>query len=191
MEKWSQLIPGTDNFLINKDGLIVCHPQSEGSVEILANQNGEKIVALKQDKKESETLMISLALLVAMHFVPNPFRFSELEYIDGDVSNCSADNLRWTGDNPLKLQNMAYKITADVNIKNDIAKNRLNTGPEAVLENIPEDESEETEKENKTRERKFSANFYFGNPNLPLQIVEGTVMLPFDAVKRRLENTMR
>ena len=38
---------------------------------------------------------LDLAELVAKTFVPNPMEATRFEFIDGDKTNCRADNLRW------------------------------------------------------------------------------------------------
>lgn len=52
------------------------------------NSNGYLIVSL--DKKQ-----LSIHRLVALHFIPNPYSYTEVNHKDGNKENNTVDNLEW------------------------------------------------------------------------------------------------
>lgn len=57
------------------------------------NKNGYPIITIRFNKKSTTYLVHRL---VADHFVENPNNYKIVNHIDGDKSNCKANNLEWT-----------------------------------------------------------------------------------------------
>lgn len=52
------------------------------------NPNGYLVVTLDQEQ-------LSIHRLVALHFLPNPYQYAQVNHIDGDKSNNCVTNLEW------------------------------------------------------------------------------------------------
>ena len=89
---WKTVV-GFSNYEIHDSGA-VRRIDWQRPVKPTLNQQGNPMVGLSRDLKQHKR---SLALLVAMTFLDRPpnSRFDTPIHLDGDKTNCSADNLMW------------------------------------------------------------------------------------------------
>lgn len=87
-------------YCVSNLGRVMSLPREDGYGRVVSGRvlserehtNGYKFVALTKDGKSKQ---YRIHRLVAEAFVPNPFEYSEVNHIDGDKANNSAENLEW------------------------------------------------------------------------------------------------
>jgi hypothetical protein len=92
LENWIP-IPKASNYLLSTLGNVESRKTGQ-PITSSQNQQGVEKITLYQDK---HYLTMSVALLVAQTFLPDPPRddFTTPIQLDGDRSNCRVDNLMW------------------------------------------------------------------------------------------------
>lgn len=79
-------------YAVCKNGIII-NLANNTVLKAQVNQNGYLRVGLANgDGTHWQTLV---HILVARHFLPNPYEYTQVNHIDGNKQNCSADNLEW------------------------------------------------------------------------------------------------
>lgn len=86
-------VTGFPNYEVSDWGA-VRRLNSDRTIAVPLNQQGNPYVGLSRDGEQQKR---SLALLVAMTFLDRPpnSRFDTPIHLDGDKTNCAADNLMW------------------------------------------------------------------------------------------------
>jgi len=57
---------------------------------------------------------VNLAKLVASYFVPNPEGWEYVKHVDGDKTNCRADNLEWVPQRPRRTRSELHKLNPEI-----------------------------------------------------------------------------
>lgn len=76
-----------DKYHINDKGLVLSKINNNLLVP-RTNPNGYLIVSLEKSQ-------LSIHRLVALHFIPNPYGYDQVNHKDGDKTNNQVDNLEW------------------------------------------------------------------------------------------------
>lgn len=93
-EVWADIEGYGDRYRISSLGRILsyCGITDRMLKPRLNNYGKLTIMLTRKDKKPKVEL---IGILVAKAFVPNPNNYRYVDYIDGDMTNCRADNLVW------------------------------------------------------------------------------------------------
>jgi len=126
-------IEGYCNYLVYEDGRVF----SKKSRKMLKpSDDGHgymKVCLCNQGKVKT----MKLHRLVALHYIPNPHNYPEVDHIDRDKSNNDISNLRWadrymntqnTGmqcDNKLGIKNISYCNTRHIYIYNKMIRGKI------------------------------------------------------------------
>ena len=95
-ERWRPVRGYEGTFLVSDLGRVMNNRGNEVTKRF--DNKGEVSVTLKgKDFKVSR--------LVALAFIPHEAIDNIIEYIDGDKTNCQADNLRWIEGQPVEWEN--------------------------------------------------------------------------------------
>lgn len=96
-EEW-KLIPGSDNYYISSWGRVRATNFMNQGYETIVRCQVDDVGKLRLYYRNLERELEScyLCFLVARAFVPNPQEAEFVQYIDGNRSNCRADNLYWS-----------------------------------------------------------------------------------------------
>ena len=81
-----------DRYLIGEDGVIVSRLSNQ-PLKPTMNPNGYLKVALATGNSSEQHLV---HILVARHFIPNPYNHPVVNHKDGIKTNCIKSNLEWT-----------------------------------------------------------------------------------------------
>lgn len=79
-------------YLIREDGVVI-NLANNCPLKPIRNPNGYLKVSLANGDGTSR--QVSLHVLVAKHFIPNPYDHLQVNHKDGDKTNCSVSNLEW------------------------------------------------------------------------------------------------
>lgn len=85
-------IQGYPGYMINKAGMIWSN-KSGIYMKTGYDKDGYVRVGLRNPGKNSYPFM--LHRLIALHFIPNPNNYSEINHMDGDKANNDISNLEW------------------------------------------------------------------------------------------------
>lgn len=88
MENWKPVKGYEGQYLVSDQGRVM---NSRGLVSKTRQGRGGNIYVYLKG------VSIGLAKLVGRTFIPNPGQLEDISFIDGNLSNCSASNLMWTG----------------------------------------------------------------------------------------------
>ena len=80
------------NYLIYDDGRVYCNNQRKKFLKNDVGKKGYCRVALSNSENRKKFLVHRL---VALHYIPNPNNYPEVDHIDMDKSNNNVSNLRW------------------------------------------------------------------------------------------------
>ena len=86
-------VPLFNGYIINKYGE-VANSTSSTLLNCTYHKNKYKVAKIVNDA--GDTISVYIAKTVAKLFIPNPYQCKYIEYKDSDMSNCKAENLRWT-----------------------------------------------------------------------------------------------
>jgi hypothetical protein len=104
------------NYLIYPDGRVWSKPRHHtngGFIKSDTNGRYHRIKLYKNSKRKN----FYVHRLVAIHYIPNPHDYPDVDHIDRDKTNNDVSNLRWV--TPLQnQQNMGKYITNTSGIKN-------------------------------------------------------------------------
>jgi len=89
-DNWVQVIDFPD-YEISRSG--IRNAASKRMLKPLFNEDDYPTVGLYKDKKNS---IFKIHRLMAIHFIPNPENLPIVDHIDGDITNYSLENLRWS-----------------------------------------------------------------------------------------------
>lgn len=98
-----------DRYILKSSGIV--QPIAGHAMAQTLNSDGYPTVKLSKDGK---SIRIAVHRLVAIAFVPNPEGLAEVNHIDFDRTNASADNLEWVN----HKENVYYTIGAGRHICN-------------------------------------------------------------------------
>ena len=104
------------NYLIYPDGRVWSKPRPNtkgGFLKFKDNGKGYKIVTLCNDKKKQ----ITVHRLVAIHYIPNPHDYPQVDHIDRDRTNNDISNLRWVSPSQ-NQQNIGLRKDNKSGVKN-------------------------------------------------------------------------
>ena len=81
-----------NRYLIREDGVVINLANNQPLKPVL-NQNGYFKVGLANGDGTHSQFLVHI--LVAKHFLPNPYDHPQVNHKDGDKTHCSANNLEW------------------------------------------------------------------------------------------------
>lgn len=81
-----------NRYLISPDG-VAMNLANNTPLTPIRNPNGYLKVGLADGKGGHKQL--SLHVLVAKHYLPNPYGYDQVNHKDGNKENCSVENLEW------------------------------------------------------------------------------------------------
>ena len=90
MEEW-RTIESFPWHSVSNEGR-VRNEKTGNMLKVPSGQNGTQNVSLNALGKGYTRCV---ALLVANAFIPNPTNATQVDFIDGDKTNCHVDNLKW------------------------------------------------------------------------------------------------
>ena len=105
------------NYLIYEDGSIYSKKRlgtKGGFLKSVTHNGGYLRVGLWKDGKYK---YFSVHRLVALHYIPNPHNYEQVDHIDRDRQNNSIDNLRWVN-HSMNQQNTGLRKDNQLQIKN-------------------------------------------------------------------------
>ena len=106
-------IEGYSNYLIYQDGKVYSKKRKI-FLKAPPDRGGYLHVDLCKDGRHKHHLVHRL---VALHYIPNPNNYREVDHIDRDNQNNSIDNLRWC-DRSMNNQNRGVNNNNKLKIKN-------------------------------------------------------------------------
>jgi hypothetical protein len=106
-------VEGFENYLIYQDGRVYSKKRKK-FMKNNPNTYGYLHVSLWKDGKEKNFLVHKL---IALHYIPNPHNYPEIDHIDRNRQNNSIDNLRWC-DRSMNQQNTGLRKDNQLQIKN-------------------------------------------------------------------------
>jgi len=106
-------IDGYNNYLIYEDGRVFSKKRNK-FLKASPDNCGYLRFNLYKDGKR-KTFMIHR--LIALHYIPNPHNYEEVDHIDRNRQNNSIDNLRWV-DRSMNQQNQGLFKTNKLGISN-------------------------------------------------------------------------
>ena len=95
-------IENYDHYIIYEDSRIYSRKTKKFLKQIFNKTNGYVYVGLTKNSKTKQHL---LHRLVALHYLPNPNNYSDVDHIDSDKTNNNLSNLRWCS----RSQNNEFK----------------------------------------------------------------------------------
>lgn len=128
-------IPGYENvYKVSNTGLIYSF-ESNSLIKVCPDQDGYLSLNLykKNEHSKAERKTWKVHRLVALAFIPNPENKPQIDHIDGDKTNNTPQNLRWTDskeniNNPVTLERRRASIKEywkdPVNLARRAARNR-------------------------------------------------------------------
>jgi len=106
-------IEGYENYLIFEDGRVFSKKRNK-FLKATPNSRGYLRLNLCKDGKLK---LFQIHRLIALHYIPNPNNYEEVDHLDRNRQNNSIDNLRWV-DRSMNQQNTGVRITNKLKIKN-------------------------------------------------------------------------
>jgi hypothetical protein len=106
-------VEGYPNYLIYEDGSVYSNFKKK-YLKHSTDGDGYKQVCLYNDKKQKTWKVYRL---VALHYIPNPHNYPEVDHIDRDKCNNHLYNLRWVN-RSMNCQNKDIQINNKLGIKN-------------------------------------------------------------------------
>lgn len=128
------IIKGFENYSISENGTVISPNRQNGMKHVLIG--GYPCLRLCKDGRQYTK---SIHRLLALHFLPNPNNYPQVNHIDGNKLNYSLDNLEWctishniqhSWDNKIQVVTQSLRDSARRNILNankDKMKPVLNT----------------------------------------------------------------
>lgn len=105
------------NYLIYPDGRVWSKPRYHTKGGFMKQSNhhkGYKEIHLCKDGKQK---IFKVHRLVAIHYIPNPHDYPQVDHIDRDKTNNDVSNLRWVN-NSQNQQNVGKPTTNTSGVKN-------------------------------------------------------------------------
>ena len=81
-----------DNYIVTKKGIVV-NKEHGNLISISRTNSGRKYIAIMDGNKK--LYKYDLAILLAKLYLKNPNNENYIEFKDGDITNCSLNNLKW------------------------------------------------------------------------------------------------
>ena len=106
-------IEGHDNYLIYEDGRVFSKKRNK-FMKAWSNWKGYYEVGLCKDGKRK---LFKIHRLIALHYIPNPNNYEEVDHKDRNRQNNSIDNLRWVN-RSVNQQNKGLFKTNKLGISN-------------------------------------------------------------------------
>jgi hypothetical protein len=106
-------IEGYSNYLIYEDGRVFSKKRNK-FMKSRNNRRGYYEVNLYKDGKKKS---FKIHRLIALHYIPNPNNYEEVDHKDRNRQNNSIDNLRWA-DRSMNQQNKGLFKTNKLGISN-------------------------------------------------------------------------
>ncbi len=106
-------IQGYENYLIYEDGKVFSKKTNK-FLKYSDNGDGYCMVGLCKDRKRKT---FTIHRLVAIHYIPNPNHYREVDHKDRNRQNNSIDNLRWVT-NQMNQQNTGVSKNNKLRIQN-------------------------------------------------------------------------
>ncbi len=99
-KKGVEIFERVDNIIATEEGYYFAFyekdfeaAEEDAKMEPFKGEDGRMKVRLDNGKGEFEER--DLAELVALTFIPNPNNYKYILFKDGDIANCSSDNIEW------------------------------------------------------------------------------------------------
>lgn len=107
--KWKDIIGYEGLYKISNDGKVYSYKTNK-LIKIKKGNRAAAVDLYSNNKRKS----FSLARLVAKHFVPNPYGYDFIYFIDGNKNNIRASNIQWN------FTNRDTKIVVDGMVFNSL-----------------------------------------------------------------------
>lgn len=123
-ELWKDVMGFEGLYKISKSGMLVSYWSKKPrfiKVKTYSHERGGHLLHYQLRGRDRKNYYKKVDVLVAEHFIPNPFRYKYVLHIDGNPKNNNADNLRWTE------RSVKYRVKKSESYKMHKGKHNLMT----------------------------------------------------------------